>query len=383
MKKFNLVKLASIALAITMLMGSFVFTAIAADETTGEVAAYNVYYGDRYQLMFAVNAPDGATITVEDSEGNELKYVSFEEDPTPTIDGVVCDAYIVSEGVAIQAIDEIITVTIEYAGEELDSRSYSVLEYVYERIYVDKVEGAELAMYEALLAYADAADAYFNPDDEAGIGDLVYVNTTDCTFNDGATSGLVTNGDTVYFETDKTAEAGYEVKFVITNLEKNTETKISAEKMSEEGYIVNSSISVKAVVEESNDGPVTESMNIYANKGDLGTDTISWTNGNITVTNNKASSTTDIRTSDTDHFRVYAKSELVISCNGKLQTVVITTTGSTYATALKTSLTNAGYTVSVSGNVVTVTLDSTVSTITFTASAQTRINKVEVTYISQ
>ena len=124
----------------------------------------------------------------------------------------------------------------------------------------------------------------------------------------------------------------------------------------------------------------TETMSIIANQGTTGTNTISWTSGDVTFTNTKGS--TAIRTSDSDHFRVYANSQVVISAGGgTISQVVITCTSGTYAGVMQTSLANAGYTVSVSGSVVTVDLSSApVAEITFTASAQTRLNKIAVTY---
>ena len=119
-------------------------------------------------------------------------------------------------------------------------------------------------------------------------------------------------------------------------------------------------------------------------KGTTGTkssdsSSISWTSGDITVTNKKGS--TAIRTSDSDHYRVYSGSTVTISVNGgKIKTVVITCTSGSYATVMQTSAKNAGYTATVSGSVVTITLAEGVESITFTASAQTRLNKVEVTY---
>ena len=125
---------------------------------------------------------------------------------------------------------------------------------------------------------------------------------------------------------------------------------------------------------------VTVSKTIYANKGTLANKVITWTGDNFTVSNAQASSTTTIRTSDSDHFRVYAKSELTIAAtSGTLTKVVITCTSSSYATVMQTSAKNAGYTATVSGSVVTITVNNEES-ITFTASAQTRLNKVEVTY---
>lgn len=123
----------------------------------------------------------------------------------------------------------------------------------------------------------------------------------------------------------------------------------------------------------------TVEMNIFANKGTTGTNTISWTSGIVTVTNNKASSTTNIRTSDSDHHRVYANSKLVISvASGTISKVVITVAGSEYVSPMETSFKNAGYTVSTSGTTVTVTGNA--SAFTMTASAQTRLSKVAVTY---
>lgn len=120
-------------------------------------------------------------------------------------------------------------------------------------------------------------------------------------------------------------------------------------------------------------------MNIFANKGTTGTKTISWTSGDVTVTNDKAGSNTAIRNSDSDHYRVYQNSKLTISvASGTISKVVITCTENKYVSPMQTSFKNAGYTVSTSGNNVTVTGNG--SAFTMTASAQTRLNKVEVTY---
>lgn len=120
-------------------------------------------------------------------------------------------------------------------------------------------------------------------------------------------------------------------------------------------------------------------MNIYADQGVMGTKTISWTSGDVTVTNNQASSSNAIRTDDSDHYRVYQNSKLVISiAEGTISKVVITCTASKYVSPMVTSFENADYTVTYSGNVVTVT--GSASEFAMTASAQTRLSKVEVTY---
>ena len=126
----------------------------------------------------------------------------------------------------------------------------------------------------------------------------------------------------------------------------------------------------------------TITMDIFANQGALSNKVITWTSENVVVSNKQGS--TAIRTSDTDHFRIYANSTLSISTdNGRTITnVVITCTSSEYANVCKTSFLNDDHTAVVSGSTVTVTFDSPVEFVSITASAQFRINKVEVTYLS-
>ena len=127
---------------------------------------------------------------------------------------------------------------------------------------------------------------------------------------------------------------------------------------------------------------VEESMNVYANKGKLANKIITWTGTDFTFRNEQYNSTSAIRTTDSDHFRCYAKSKTVISGNNGAQitNVVITTTGSSYASALKNSVNNSLYNVTVSGSVVTITpIAGPVDSIEIIASAQWRLKKLVVT----
>ena len=127
--------------------------------------------------------------------------------------------------------------------------------------------------------------------------------------------------------------------------------------------------------------PISETLNIYGNTGVLGTNVISWTGEYFTCTNEKASSSTAIRTSDADHYRVYAKSVLTFTAveDKAFTKVVVTCTSSSYANVLNGSLKSTGATASVSGSVVTITCSTPLSEITFTATAQTRIKTVVAT----
>ena len=125
---------------------------------------------------------------------------------------------------------------------------------------------------------------------------------------------------------------------------------------------------------------VTETLEIKATAGVLASDSgsISWTGTNFTCTNIKGS--TAIRTTDSDHFRVYANSSLKFTGlnEKKFTKLVVTCTSSSYANALKNGTWSSGVSVSVSGSDVTIT-STDLSEISVTVSAQTRINNVEAT----
>ena len=120
-------------------------------------------------------------------------------------------------------------------------------------------------------------------------------------------------------------------------------------------------------------------MNIYANQGTMGTKEISWTSGAVTFKNRQAGSSTAIRTSDSDHFRLYASSAVDVTCSaGNITKIVVTATSSSYATVLKDS---AGAEATASGSTVTITLATPASSYTIAKmTAQSRIKKVVVTY---
>ena len=137
---------------------------------------------------------------------------------------------------------------------------------------------------------------------------------------------------------------------------------------------------------ETPDAPVvtekTETLTITATTGSLASDslTISWASGDVIFTNAKNTASSAIRTSDSDHFRVYAGNKVTISCSN-ITKVVITCTSGSYATVCAGSLATTGATATVNGSIVTITVTSgTLDSIEIGATAQWRLNKVEVTY---
>ena len=127
----------------------------------------------------------------------------------------------------------------------------------------------------------------------------------------------------------------------------------------------------------------TETLNIYGSTGTMsGTTSISWsTDSGVVFTNYKASSTTDIRTSDTSYYRVYANSEVEVTAPGNITKIVITSTGSSYNTPWVNSAGAIG-TATNSGNVITVVPTTSAKTLKFSATAQVRLSSIEITYAS-
>ena len=194
MKKFSTAKILSLVFVCVMLLGALTLTAFAAEDENLDIVFANVTYGDTYQIMFAVDAPEGATVKATDSEGNEINVVPFDADE------ISYQAYILTEGVAAQAIDEVITLSVEYNGKTV-SKNYSVLRYVYQRINVlknkedaDEKELAELDMLNSLLDYAVKANAFFNGATENSFDKYKLVSATGVTVNGIAPSGMYAPG---------------------------------------------------------------------------------------------------------------------------------------------------------------------------------------------
>ena len=138
-------------------------------------------------------------------------------------------------------------------------------------------------------------------------------------------------------------------------------------------------VDLSAVVEE-----YTETVSLSGSTGTLASDSlsISWASDNFNFLAEKNTSTTAIRTSDTDHYRAYVGSKFTISGNNgqKITKIVITTTGSSY-NYWADALTTAGVTAVADGANVTITVDTgTVDAVSFTIGKQSRIKSIEITY---
>lgn len=198
MKKMNLNKLISFVLVCVMLMGTFVINVYAEDTDAApaaEIVSENVYYQDTLKLMFAVKAEDGVdyTLTVTDSEGSDVPVEEY------LVDGVQVEAkgglvYITKIGVPAQNIADEVLVEVSVDGQVVDSKTYSVLEYLYTRLYVnDDATAEQKKFYNGLLTYADIADQFLNAE-ATSVSDYKFVHFTNATY-DGEESIITLPGD--------------------------------------------------------------------------------------------------------------------------------------------------------------------------------------------
>ena len=104
-----------------------------------------------------------------------------------------------------------------------------------------------------------------------------------------------------------------------------------------------------------------------------------WQNGNVTFTNNKASSQNDVA-NYSNPVRLYPASTVSIECNGMTKLVFTCGeyTGKDYPAALQGATFDSGATVTVDGLVVTVTLAAPVNTFNITINTQVRLMSLEV-----
>lgn len=100
-----------------------------------------------------------------------------------------------------------------------------------------------------------------------------------------------------------------------------------------------------------------------------------WKVNGVTLTNDKDKSKSDVVDSS-NPVKLYASSKVTIECTGMTK-IVFVANATKYATALKNSISSLG-TVTVSGNEVTLVLSSTQNSISFSCSAQVRLNSMEV-----
>ena len=162
MKSKKFLKIISLLVICVVFVSALMISSLAAtSQNNVEIYKKNIIFGEKLQLMFAIDAPDYVDVTAVCGDDRvDIEYIGNE-----TIDGKDCLIYRTVDGWAPQNINATVTVTATANGQT-DVLTYSVLMYLYERLNLDNLdpvqEADRIAMYEALLAYAKATDKVIN-----------------------------------------------------------------------------------------------------------------------------------------------------------------------------------------------------------------------------
>ncbi|MBQ8879911.1 MAG: hypothetical protein IJY69_03605 [Clostridia bacterium] len=234
MKKSKIIKLLVSALSLCLIIGAMVGITAMAEETepaNPEIVSYNVSYSDELYLFYAVKATlaEGETIYLQicDENGNALEDGTDMDIVNPDKPANLSkitdweiktiydeDYYVfVTNGVSAKDINKVEYVKAVITGGEADRESdiveYSVLNYLYQRLYKDNVvaatEGADLLrkdLYQSLVAYGAAAQELLFP--EEGITEFDSIRDSKYYFIEGNSYILYEDFDVVYPRHDET-----------------------------------------------------------------------------------------------------------------------------------------------------------------------------------
>lgn len=201
MKTTKFAKIIALVLTLALLVGSVMTLSVSAEEaaadTTGKILAQSVIYGEKTYIMFAVQAENASDVTVTYTwEGDETVYTASVYDGAEYEGAVI----FVTDGVALYELGKKATATVTVGGEVVDTKTYSVAEFLYRQLYnkADSLSDDQKAFYESLLVCGANAQKYIAKETENLVTDLTYVYTdnAEVTVN-GGKYALVQSGATV------------------------------------------------------------------------------------------------------------------------------------------------------------------------------------------
>ena len=123
--------------------------------------------------------------------------------------------------------------------------------------------------------------------------------------------------------------------------------------------------------------PATISFESRDNRVSLSGEEQVWSQNGLTITIGQGTSTSPIA-DYADPVRIYKSHTVTISAGGTAFTQIVFTTGDGKGTTGISGATIEGGTITVDGDIVTVTFDTAVTSITFVANAQVRVYSIEV-----
>ena len=208
MKSFKLTRIAILALSIALLIVAAVGISVSADsESNYDIIAMNISYGDRTQVLLAIDTPveNAANVAVTYSYGGKTYDAKYYPELTYTEEGVEYPVFYTS-GISAKDVGEDIVAEAhnKNATEYTPSyKSVSVVKYLYRMLYREGYINATEAinvhkreLYQAMLTYVAKAQVSLwndkNGDDAQRIPvtDRIYAYAPEATIN-GADSDVI------------------------------------------------------------------------------------------------------------------------------------------------------------------------------------------------
>ena len=194
MKNRNLAKILTLVLSLALLIGSVAAINVsAADENP--VKAATVVHGAKIQIAVAVDDANAQVTYYWDDNTNDVKDATAAG--TKDVNGTSYPVF-TTEGVAYYELAKVAHITVVSGGETY-TVDYSVLQFLYAKMYRDREEISKAAFdcYQALVALGTASQEYLGDDiDATPLEDYTYIYTyTDGLYINGG-KGFMAEGET-------------------------------------------------------------------------------------------------------------------------------------------------------------------------------------------
>ena len=201
-------RIISLILALALIASVIPAIVVSASDaaTKPEIISNNIEYNDKFSLMYAVDAATVAEgpvtlniYTTATADGDPIASYTAAAPQTEKIDGADKSVYVfTSAGIAAKDLgDFFYAQAVDAKGNKSDVVSYSVVEYLLERLWGGyELTATQIDLYNTALAFGAAAQKQFAAEDAVKIGDYSYLRVVDGTVN-GAEKGMFVNGTAV------------------------------------------------------------------------------------------------------------------------------------------------------------------------------------------
>ncbi|MBE6533176.1 MAG: hypothetical protein E7676_06770 [Ruminococcaceae bacterium] len=207
MKNRNLAKILTLVLSLALLIGSVAAINVsAADENP--VKAATIVHGAKIQIAVAVDDANAEVTYYWDDNTTDVKTANAAG--TKNVNGTDYPVF-TTEGVAYYELAKVAHITVVSGGETY-TVEYSVLQFLYAKMYRDREEISKEAFecYQALVTLGTKSQAYLGDDiDATALEDYTYIYTyTDGLYinggkgfmAEGATAATITTDPSLSFE---------------------------------------------------------------------------------------------------------------------------------------------------------------------------------------